>query len=178
MMCLNPAVHAQKGINVSRWYLIRIVHTLLVDKPLNWTFPYSELPWKQTLRRPDTVLSKQTTNSVALSPQANYTDWATATCWRNLVPTFVVRGVSHGQCGRSPTVVNLSFLDQSHYFFFQVAPHLSSQGLSGPRSKPTATQKIWQPRGSNPDLWVCSQIFWPLDHRGGHMNTVMKVTVA
>jgi hypothetical protein len=32
--------------------------------------------------------------SVALSPQANYTDWATATCRRNLVPTFVDRGVS------------------------------------------------------------------------------------
>jgi hypothetical protein len=48
---------------------------------------------------------------VALSPQANYTDWATATCWRNLVPTFVDRGVWRGQCGGSPTVVNLSFLD-------------------------------------------------------------------
>jgi hypothetical protein len=32
------------------------------------------------------------TNSVALSPQANYTDWATAICQRNLVPTFVERG--------------------------------------------------------------------------------------
>jgi hypothetical protein len=37
------------------------------------------------------------TNSVALSPQANYTDWATATCRRNLVATFVNRGVSRGQ---------------------------------------------------------------------------------
>jgi hypothetical protein len=54
------------------------------------------------------------TNSVALSPQANYTDWATATCRRNLVPTFVDRGVSRGQRGGSPTVVNLSFLDRSH----------------------------------------------------------------
>jgi hypothetical protein len=45
------------------------------------------------------------TNSVALSPQANYTDWATAICRRNLVPTFVDRGVSHGQRGGSPTVV-------------------------------------------------------------------------
>jgi hypothetical protein len=52
------------------------------------------------------------TNSVALSPQANYTDWATATCWRNLVQTFVDRGVSRGQRGGSPTLVNLSFLDQ------------------------------------------------------------------
>jgi hypothetical protein len=49
-------------------------------------------------------------NSVALSPQANYTDWATATCQRNLVPTFVDRRVSRGQRGGSPTVVNLSFL--------------------------------------------------------------------
>jgi hypothetical protein len=39
------------------------------------------------------------TNSVALSPRANYTDWATATFWRNLVPTFVDRGVSRGQHG-------------------------------------------------------------------------------
>jgi hypothetical protein len=50
--------------------------------------------------------------SVAFSPQANYTDWATATCRRNLVPTFVDRGVSRGQRGGSPTVVNLSFLDR------------------------------------------------------------------
>jgi hypothetical protein len=32
------------------------------------------------------------TNSVALSPQANYTDWATATCRRNLMSTFEDRG--------------------------------------------------------------------------------------
>jgi hypothetical protein len=31
----------------------------------------------------------------------------------------------------------------SRYFFFQVPPHLSSQGLSGPRSRPTATQNMW-----------------------------------
>jgi hypothetical protein len=40
---------------------------------------------------------KQKTNSVVFSPQANYTDWATATCGRNLVTTFVYRGVSRGQ---------------------------------------------------------------------------------
>jgi hypothetical protein len=83
------------------------------------------------------------TNSVALSPQANYTDWATTTCRQSFVSTFVDRGVSRGQRGGSPTVVNLSFLDRSRYFFFQVAPHLFSHGLSGPRSRPTATQKIW-----------------------------------
>jgi hypothetical protein len=59
------------------------------------------------------------TNSVAFSPRANYTDWATATYWRNLVPTFVDRGVSRGQRGGSSTVVNLSFLDRSRYFSFK-----------------------------------------------------------
>jgi hypothetical protein len=59
------------------------------------------------------------TNSVAFSPQTNYNDWATATCWRNLVPTFADRGVSRGQRGGSLTVVNLSFLDRSRYFSFK-----------------------------------------------------------
>jgi hypothetical protein len=52
------------------------------------------------------------TNSVALSPRANYTDWSIATCRRNLVSTFVDRGVPRGQRGGSPMVVNLSFLDR------------------------------------------------------------------
>jgi hypothetical protein len=56
------------------------------------------------------------TNSVAFSPQANYTDWETATGWQILVPTFVDRGVSRGQRGETPTAVNLSFLDRSRYF--------------------------------------------------------------
>jgi hypothetical protein len=56
------------------------------------------------------------TNLAAFSPQANCTDWATATCRRNLVQTFVNRGVLHGQHGGSPMVTNLSFLDQSCYF--------------------------------------------------------------
>jgi hypothetical protein len=58
------------------------------------------------------------TNSMTFSPQANYTDWATATCWRNLVPTFEDRVVSWGQRGRSRTDVNLSYLDRSRYFSF------------------------------------------------------------
>jgi hypothetical protein len=66
-------------------------------------FPF---PYKQT--------NKQT-NSVALSLQANYTNWATATCRRSLVSTFVDRGVSHGQRSGSLTFVNLSFLDRLHF---------------------------------------------------------------
>jgi hypothetical protein len=71
-------------------------------------------------------------NSVAFSPQANYTDWATDIGLQILVLTFADRGVSHGQRGRTPTIVNLSFVDRSHYFFFQVVPHLSSRGWVDP----------------------------------------------
>jgi hypothetical protein len=85
----------------------------------------------------------QKTYSMTLSPQANYTDSATASCQRNLVPPFVDRGVSRGQRIRSPTVINLKFSRLDPLLFFQVAPHLSSQGLSGPSSRPTATHIIW-----------------------------------
>jgi hypothetical protein len=44
--------------------------------------------------------------------------------------------------------------------FFQVAPYLFSQGLSGPHSRLTADNRTR-------DLWVSSQELWPLDHRGG-----------
>jgi hypothetical protein len=47
-----------------------------------------------------TVSLQTKTNSVALSPRA--------TCRRNLMSTFVDRGVSRGQRGGSPTVVNLT----------------------------------------------------------------------
>jgi hypothetical protein len=56
---------------------------------------------------------------VAFSLQGNFTDRVTATCWWNLVPTFADRGVSRGQRGGSPMVVNLSFLDRSRYFSFK-----------------------------------------------------------
>jgi hypothetical protein len=72
------------------------------------------------------TLIKTNTNSVAFSPQANYTDFGTANCWRNLVPTFADRGLSRGQRGGSRTVVNLNFLDQSLYFSFKlplIYPH-------------------------------------------------------
>jgi inosine/xanthosine triphosphate pyrophosphatase family protein len=65
------------------------------------------------------VYEQNKTNSVAISPRANYTDWATATCRRYTLPTFVDSGMSSSKLGGSPTVVNLSFLDQSHYFSFK-----------------------------------------------------------
>jgi hypothetical protein len=61
------------------------------------------------------------------SPQANYTDRATATC-RQLVPTFVDRGC-HVFSVTDPYGRILGFLDRSRYFFFQVAPQLYSSNF-------------------------------------------------
>jgi hypothetical protein len=80
------------------------------------------------------------TNSLALSPRNNYTDWATATCRRNLVTTFVDRGVSRGQRGGSPTVVNLSFLDRSLSCF----PKISSlTGESLKHLQAVSSRAVW-----------------------------------
>jgi hypothetical protein len=78
---------------------------------VDWDVPRATLKIKKK--------KKKKNPSVALSPRANYTDWSTATCRRNLMSTFVDRGVSRGQRGGSPTVVNLSFLDRSRYFYFK-----------------------------------------------------------
>jgi hypothetical protein len=102
------------------------LHGLLRDSFTFFYFftsvPPARLPTDSTIRQLlRTVCTNAITrkNSMAFSPQANYTDLATATCWRNLVKTFADRGMSRGQRGGSPTVVNLSFLDRSCYFSFK-----------------------------------------------------------
>jgi hypothetical protein len=102
-----------------------------------------------------------TPNSVALSPQTNYTDWATTTCRRNLVPTFVDKEVSRGQRGGSHTVVNLSFLDRSRYFFkyLLIYPH---KGWVDPVPDPLLLRKSGIAGNRTRDLCVCNQELWPL----------------
>jgi hypothetical protein len=89
------------------------------------------------------------TDFFSLSLQANYTDWGTATARRILVPTFADRVASRDQCGGSPTVVNLSFLTGASTFLPSSSSFIRKR-LSGPRSRPTATNKIWLPLESNP----------------------------
>jgi hypothetical protein len=112
-------------------------------------------------------IAKQQTNSVALSPQANYTDWATSTCRWNLLPTLVDRGVSRGQCGGTPTVFNLSFLDRSRYFSFKQPLIYSHKGWVEPVPDPLLLRKSGSAGNRIRDLWVSSQKLWLLDHRGG-----------
>jgi hypothetical protein len=87
-----------------------------------------------------------------------------------LVPTFVDRGVSRGHRDGSPMAVISDFSRPEPLL---VLPRSSSVVLtrqSEPRSIPTTSQKIWMGRESNPDLW-------PLDHRGGPINTIPVETL-
>jgi hypothetical protein len=68
---------------------------------------------------------KLSTNFVAFSPQAHYTDRAAAIFWLNycnLLPVYEYRVVS----ATGPTAINLGFLDRNQYFFIHVSPQLSS----------------------------------------------------
>jgi hypothetical protein len=91
------------------WSEQRILTTLKLGFVEQSRYFFTQVTWQISSW---SWMDKQT-SSLALSPRANYTDSATATCRRNLVPTFVDRGVSRGQRGGSLTVVNLSFLDRS-----------------------------------------------------------------
>jgi hypothetical protein len=110
------------------------------------------------------------TNSLAFSTQANYTDWATATGQQILVPTLVDGGVSRGQCGGTPTAVNLNFLDRRCALFIPSSSSFIVARLSGPHSRPTAIRKSGSNRNQTWDLWVCSQELWQPDHSVGPMT--------
>jgi hypothetical protein len=64
--------------------------------------------------------------------------------------------MSRGQPGGSPTIVNLSFLDHSRYFFFQVAP-LSSQGSVERVREPLLLRYSGSAGNRTRDLCHCSQ---------------------
>jgi hypothetical protein len=104
----NAILHGHRRENLKA-YIYKWLNGFINSLKLHWS-SFGEL-------RRFVKLNK--TNSMALIPQANSTDWATATCRRNLMPTFVDRRVSRGQRGGSPKVVNLSFLDRSRYFSFK-----------------------------------------------------------
>jgi hypothetical protein len=105
-----------------------------------------------------------------LSPRMNYTDRATAACWWSQYQLLADRGVSRSQRDRS--LQPYCRLSRPEPLLF---PSNSSTvvltWLSGLRSTPTTSQKIWYRWQSKPDLWICRQELWPLDHRGGLLSS-------
>jgi hypothetical protein len=87
--------------------------------------------------------SNKQASSVAFSPRANYTDWSIAAGRPILVPTFLGwKGVAWS-ARRFPRAVNLDFLERSQYFFLSSSYVFILKRLSGTRSTPTTTQKVW-----------------------------------
>ena len=76
-----------------------------------------------------------------LSPRANYSDRAAA-AGRRLVPTFADRGVSRGQRNGSPRPL-ISVFWTGAATFYSSSSSIDLTRLSGARSRPTTTQKIW-----------------------------------
>jgi hypothetical protein len=75
------------------------------------------------------------TNSLAFSPQANYTDSATATDRRILVPTFLDRGVSLVSAAEPPRPL-ICFQDRSTPF----QTHCYSENLLAPGIEPCTSE--------------------------------------
>jgi hypothetical protein len=80
-----------------------------------------------------------------------------------LVPALRTEG-AEWSAQRIPTAIFLDFLDLEPLLFHSSSYSVILTRLSGPRSRPTTSQKIWY---RTRDLWNCSQELRQLDHRGG-----------
>jgi hypothetical protein len=103
------------------------------------------------------------TNSVAFSPQANYTDWATADGRRILVQTFADRDVSRGHRDRSPRPL-ISVFWTGAVNFHSSYPQLSSWGWVHPVPDPPLLRNCASSGNPARNFRVCSQEQWPRDH--------------
>jgi hypothetical protein len=96
--------------------------------------------------------------------------YSNSVAWEStkLVPTFADREVSRSQRrGSLAVVISVSRLEP--LLSLSSSSSFVLTWLSGPRSRPADSQKIWYLLQWNPDLWICSQKLWPLDHRGRHI---------
>jgi hypothetical protein len=91
---------------------------------------------------------------MTMSPQANYIDQPTTTageasadfCWYKVLHVQWI-----------PMVINLGFLDCSHYYFFHIVSQLSSQGCVDPIPDPLLLRKSGSTKNRTQYLWICSQ---------------------
>jgi hypothetical protein len=118
-----------------------------------------------------TLIKTKQINSVALIPQERYTDWTTASCRRNMLPTFVDRGVSRGQRSGSPTFVNLRFIYRSRYLFVK---YLSLRNWVDPVPVPLLHKIIGSAGNRSKNIRVSSQELCPLDHTTTTGNNILN----
>jgi hypothetical protein len=115
------------------------------------------------------LFEKQNRNKLhGLCPQANYSDRRLSA---KLVPTFADRGLSHSQWDASLRPYSQLSRPEPLLFLLSSSSVLLMR-LSGLRSRPTTSQKIWNRAR---DLRICSRELWRLDHRGGFFLFVEKL---
>jgi hypothetical protein len=105
-----------------------------------------------------------TLNCHGLSPRANYTDRATAACWRNDCQLFADRGC-HVVSVTDPNGRILRFLDRSSYFSIKLLLSCTHEAEWTPVPDP----QIFFPDSAGNRTRATG--LWPLDHRGGLKNT-------
>jgi hypothetical protein len=150
----------QQSYTQTRWH---------AQPSINTTILYTDKVTCTALRKHNNPIHrKQNSNSVAFSPQMNYTNRAAAACHVKLVPTFADRRC-YVVSPLDSYSRSLTFLDQNRYSSFQATPQLYSRGWMDPVPDPLLFRKSGSARNQTRDLWICSQELWPLDHRGGCM---------
>jgi hypothetical protein len=121
---------------VSEWCAILCDMCICVLGLVVVALPPVKTPFAVQLRN-----NKKQNKLRGLSPRANYTDRAIAACRRSLLPRFADRGVSRSQRGGSPTAV-ISVTRPKPPLFLSSSSSIVLTRLSGPRSRPTTSQKI------------------------------------
>jgi hypothetical protein len=96
-------------------------------------------------------------NSVAFSPQANYTDRATVACLRSWCQLLRIEDVEWS-AQRIPTTLNPGFLHPEPLLFHSSSSSVILTRVSGPGNRTRA-------------FWICSQELWPR-----YKKTVNRIT--
>jgi hypothetical protein len=127
------------------------------EKPCNSVFSHLILIFK--------LKSKQLNSLVWVRERTISTYRETAACRRSQCQLLRIDGATWSAWRPLPPY---SWLQSPEpLLFFPSSFSVALTRLSGPRSRPTTSQEIWQRRESSPDFWICSQEPWPLDHRSG-----------
>jgi hypothetical protein len=124
-------------------------HNLAAILSLSIITPYSNSYLHPTPQYSAPHLLHSETKLRGFSPQANYTDRATAACRRRWGQLLRIEGVAWS-AQQIPTAVNLHFLNPEPLYFHSSCFSVLLTRLSEHRSRPTTSQKIWQRRESNP----------------------------
>jgi hypothetical protein len=98
----------------------------MTGRMVGWSYVQPIERLRGTVTQKLKTIQKSAVKLRGFGPLANYA-YRGPPLVGEVVPTFADRGC-RVVSATDPPVVSLGFLDRSHYYFFQVAPQLSSRG--------------------------------------------------